>query len=176
MRLFFGLLIGVVLSAAEPSWGASDNGLRIGFSMTSGLFRSAIVSLENLSGEPMQLLAGGATGNGPFYSFTFLATNAAGDKCTVINSLGGAGVAGYIEPIVFKLGPGAVEKVQIPAGKLFCSFAGFNLGLEELLASGHSVKVVFKSEARAGALYRLGKLWIGAVESASYRFTGTTSI
>jgi hypothetical protein len=92
------------------------------------------------------------------------------------NILGGVGVAGYVEPIVFKLGPGAVEKVQIPAAKLFCSFAGFNLGLEELFASGYSVKVVFKSEARAGALYRLGKPWIGSVESASYRLAGTTSI
>lgn len=161
------ILVGATVAGAEPSWGVADNGLRLGVSMTSGLFRSAIVSFENLTGEPLTLLAGGSTSNGPFYGFTFLATKANGDKCTVGNTLGGVGVAGYVEPIVIKLSPNAVEKVQIPAARMFCSFAGFNFGLEELLASGYSVKGVFKSEARAGSLYRLGKLWIGNVESAS---------
>jgi hypothetical protein len=167
MRCILGLLISAAVLAAEPSWGVPDKGLRLGLSMSSGLFRSAIVSLENLSGEPLTFLAGGSTGNVPFYSFAFLATNTAGAKCTLINTLGGAGVAGHIEPIVFKLAPGAVEKVQIPATNLSCSKAGFNRGLEDLLSPGYSVTVAFKSDARAGALYRLGKLWTGNVESGS---------
>ena len=167
MRWVVGLLVGAAVFAAEPSWGVADNGLRMGLSISSGMDRSVIVSLENSSAESLTILVGGRSGIGPLYSFTFLSANAAGQECTLFNTMAGAGVAGYVEPMVFKLRPGAIETVTIPTAKLICSQKGTNRGLEELFAAGYSVKVVFKSAASAEPLHRLEKLWTGNVESGA---------
>lgn len=165
LRIVAGvLLLALQLPGADVEWGSPNNGLRIGATISPEPGRVLIVSFQNAGDEPTKFVLGGSTGNGPFYALTFEARNPEGHTCKIASTLGGAGVAGFLEPIVIKLDPSAIRTIEIPLAHLSCEEKG-RASLGWMLVSGYSIKVGFAINARQASMAGPGKSWSGEVSS-----------
>ena len=165
VHVLAGLLLSSIgLLAVDPAWGSPDNGIRIGAAISREPDRVLIVSFQNVGEEKTKFVVGGSTNHGPFYSLTFEARNRDGQGCKITNSLGGVGVAGFVEPIVIKLDPSAIRRIEIPLSYLTCIEKGSST-LGWMLISGYSIKVGFAMNSRQASMAGPGKSWSGQVSS-----------
>lgn len=166
VQVLAGLLLSSIgLLAADPAWGLPNNGIRLAAAISSEPGRVLTVSFQNVGEEGTKLVVGRSTSNGPFYSLTFGARNGdSSQSCKITNSLGGVGVAGFVEPIVIRLDPSAIRRIEIPLLHLTCIEKGSST-LGWMLISGYSIKVGFAMNSRQASIGGPGKSWSGQVGS-----------
>ncbi len=165
------LAAGALTTAAEPTWGAPVNSLRLGLSRDSPGSPDLLVSFSNtapVGSPPLLVLLGGRSGSGPHYTIEFTAMHPHGDSCRLLNSLGGVGVAGYVAPILVSIAAGATYAIRIPFENLFCVRDGQSTGLERLLALGYSVQATFTTKPDDIGWARAPTAWVGEVRSRPF--------
>lgn len=84
---------------------------------------SVVIQFRNTTAAPMTFAVGGRTGLGSLYNLEFAGVRADGKACKVIDTTVGH-VAGYLEPIVLRIGAGSTESVSIERKHLICLPSG----------------------------------------------------
>ena len=91
-----------------------------------------------------------------------------GKECQLLDTTVGV-VAGYVEPVVMRLAPGAADYVGIDLKKLICVSKDATVALDSLLARSHSVLASFTGKPESNAWAKVVNGWAGSVTSGTYR-------
>ncbi len=147
---------------AEPSWGsASTDGVSVGVEVVQQHFR---VSFRNQGLKPVAFVIGGASGAGAMYNFEITAANKRGRSCQLADTTVGS-VGGYVAPVVIRIQPGSSSWVAIATKNLRCLQRAGGTPLPDLIATGHSIQLLFKATTDANAWGKLSDSWTGVVRS-----------
>ena len=166
--LAFALLSTAILHA-EPAWGPASSGLVLGVDvgLTYGNERRLRVHFRNASRTAVEFGVGGASGAGSMYSVEITSVAPAGTSCKLLNLTVGF-IAGYVEPVVMRLAPGAKDYVSIDLSKLICITGRATVTLETLLQQRHSVRASFTTTAENSGWAKVPNGWTGAVVSGVF--------